>query len=237
MLWQETSIIATNYLTLFAAINELNCFRMQDLVIFIHFPISRLGYISNSIISKTRTPHLLFLPKSLINSPLSICSLTHQINMAMASNTRISYQRLRNEGGLDEYGGAGIGRASSWTRRSRRVHLRRKLKIRIPGFKRFMRRKAKRVVSSWAKIVKRFREGQSHFGDLFAGNYLFMQVTPTSLKCLQNSSKPQLCSDFGARYYLPKVSWCSFIFAQLGAAWQCGLLHFSSYAFCNMYVQ
>ncbi|XP_074358776.1 uncharacterized protein LOC141698065 [Apium graveolens] len=124
----------------------------------------------------------------------------------MASNARISYQRLRNEGGFDNYGGAGIGRASSWTRRSRRVHIRRKLKIKIPGLKRFMRRKARVVVSSWSKIVKRFKDGQSHFGDLFAGNYMFMQVTPASLKCFEKSSKSQLYSDFGSRYYLPKVS-------------------------------
>ncbi|KAK1359453.1 Plexin-D1 like [Heracleum sosnowskyi] len=124
----------------------------------------------------------------------------------MASNARISYQRLRNEGGFDDYGRAGIGRVSSWTRRPRRVHVRRRLKIKIPGLKRFLRRKARVVVTSWSKIVKRLKESQSHFGDLFAGNYLFMQVTPTSLKCLQQPSKNQVYSDFGSRYYLPKVS-------------------------------
>jgi hypothetical protein len=37
---------------------------------------------------------------------------------------------------------------------------------------------------SCAKVVKRFKDGQVHFGDLFAGNYLFMQVNPSSLNYL-----------------------------------------------------
>lgn len=78
--------------------------------------------------------------------------------------------------------------------------------MKIPGLRRFMKRKARVVVTSWSKIVKRLKESQSHFGDLFAGNYLFMQVTPASLKCFEKSSKPQLYSDYGSRYYLPKVS-------------------------------
>jgi hypothetical protein len=31
------------------------------------------------------------------------------------------------------------------------------------------------------------KEGQAHFGDLFAGNYLFMQVNPTPLKYFERS--------------------------------------------------
>ncbi|XP_050383120.1 uncharacterized protein LOC126799901 [Argentina anserina] len=36
------------------------------------------------------------------------------------------------------------------------------------------------------KVVKRFKDGQSHLGDLFAGNYMFLQIAPSSLKCLEN---------------------------------------------------
>ena len=36
-----------------------------------------------------------------------------------------------------------------------------------------------------AKVKKRFKEGQGHFGELFAGNYLFTQINPTSLKYLE----------------------------------------------------
>lgn len=131
------------------------------------------------------------------------------------SIAKISYQRLRNEDlGFDEVedniGYAverrtrGVGR---WSRRYRRVHIRRKLKIKIPSLKKFLRRKTKVVVASLSKVIKRLKESQSHFGDLFAGNYLFMQVTPTSLKYLDKSSKPNHFRDFSsAAYYLPKVS-------------------------------
>jgi hypothetical protein len=36
-------------------------------------------------------------------------------------------------------------------------------------------------------VLKRLKEGQAHFGDLFAGNYLFMQVNPTPLKYFERS--------------------------------------------------
>lgn len=44
-----------------------------------------------------------------------------------------------------------------------------------------MRKKASKVKIGVLKILKRLKESQSHFGDLFAGNYLFMQVNPSSL--------------------------------------------------------
>lgn len=74
--------LATNYLTLFVTLNELNCFHKLEFVIFIHFPMSRLGYISNSIISLTWTAHLLFLPKNLHKFPSFPFAtlLSHQTN-------------------------------------------------------------------------------------------------------------------------------------------------------------
>ncbi|KAL7140653.1 hypothetical protein ABFS83_08G003100 [Erythranthe nasuta] len=55
-------------------------------------------------------------------------------------------------------------------------------RLKIPSLKRFLRRKARLVKLGLNKVYKRLKESQSHFGDLFAGNYLFMQVTPTPLK-------------------------------------------------------
>ncbi|KAL6956986.1 hypothetical protein U1Q18_012511 [Sarracenia purpurea var. burkii] len=104
----------------------------------------------------------------------------------MASIVKFSYQRLRHEAGFgdedddDQIRERVIGRArKSWTCKTRKVQTRKKIrliKVRIPSLKKFLRRKAKVVLVAWAKILKRLKEGQSHFGDLFAGNYLFMQV-------------------------------------------------------------
>ena len=43
----------------------------------------------------------------------------------------------------------------------------------------------KKVMLVCAKVKRRFNEGQGHFGDLFAGNYVFTQINPTSLKYLE----------------------------------------------------
>ncbi|CAA2985319.1 Hypothetical predicted protein [Olea europaea subsp. europaea] len=106
----------------------------------------------------------------------------------MGSKPKVSYQRLRSELWFDEDGDYHdidirekvIRRFRS--RRFRKVHIRRKLRIKIPSLKRLLRRKARLVKIGWCKILKRLKESQSHFGDLFAGNYMFMQVTPTPLK-------------------------------------------------------
>ncbi|XP_021765467.1 uncharacterized protein LOC110729989 [Chenopodium quinoa] len=72
---------------------------------------------------------------------------------------------------------------SSWINK---LKLRRKFRVKLGRcFRRFFRirrnKKLKVARLAWAnKVYKRLKEGQSHFGDLFAGNYLFMQVTPGS---------------------------------------------------------
>lgn len=72
--------------------------------------------------------------------------------------------------------------------RRRRLRLRR----RVVSLRRLLllRRKLKLICDhfriSCAKVVKRFKEGQSNFGDLFAGNYMFLQINPSSLKCLDH---------------------------------------------------
>ncbi|KAF9666333.1 hypothetical protein SADUNF_Sadunf16G0218700 [Salix dunnii] len=65
----------------------------------------------------------------------------------------------------------------------KRVHLRKRVRLKIPSPRRFLMRKVKLVSAvrlPCAKVLK--KEGQARFGDLFAGNYLFMQVNPTPLK-------------------------------------------------------
>lgn len=56
-------------------------------------------------------------------------------------------------------------------------------RLRISRLARVLRRKAAAVGgavrASVAKVVRRLREGSPYVGDLFAGNYMFMQVTPS----------------------------------------------------------
>ncbi|KAK6129352.1 hypothetical protein DH2020_036903 [Rehmannia glutinosa] len=112
--------------------------------------------------------------------------------MAMVSTAKLSYQRLKNETRFDDEDDdyenfrAKVLRRLRSSSRFRRFQIRRKLRVKIPSLKRFLRRKAKLVKGVWIKVYKRLKESQSHFGDLFAGNYLFMQVTPTPLKYADN---------------------------------------------------
>ncbi|KAJ9564150.1 hypothetical protein OSB04_000116 [Centaurea solstitialis] len=66
----------------------------------------------------------------------------------------------------------------------------RKLRMKIPSLRKFMRRRARMVMVSVANVLKRLKDSQSHFGDLFAGNYLFMQVNPAPLKSSSSSPFP-----------------------------------------------
>ncbi|KAL4568294.1 hypothetical protein LXL04_023903 [Taraxacum kok-saghyz] len=108
----------------------------------------------------------------------------------MAPATGFSYQRLRNQGGEDdnEYleemkrAIAHVRARIQWTSRLKRVHMRKRSKMKIPSLKKFLRKRARVMMLSMAKVVKRLKDSQSHFGDLFAGNYLFMQVNPSPLK-------------------------------------------------------
>ncbi|XP_060959004.1 uncharacterized protein LOC133030342 [Cannabis sativa] len=144
------------------------------------------------------------------------------------SSAKFSYQRLKNEGqGGDDYDSEdyqiqqivnnseyqikGLGRPRSWYRRSKRVPIRRKFKLKIPSLRRLLRRKSKLVSSvrvSISNVVKRLKESQSHLSDLFAGNYMFLQVSPTSLKCLNKASTNNvynLNNGFSSRYP-PKIA-------------------------------
>ncbi|KAI3665995.1 hypothetical protein L6452_44633 [Arctium lappa] len=106
----------------------------------------------------------------------------------MSPATGFSYHRLHNEGGENDYEEEmkrAIDHVKARIQRStrlKRLQMRKRLKMKIPSLRKFMRRRARVVMVSMAKVLKRLKDSQSHFGDLFAGNYLFMQVNPTPLK-------------------------------------------------------
>ncbi|KAG6790076.1 hypothetical protein POTOM_006222 [Populus tomentosa] len=116
----------------------------------------------------------------------------------MAKGPEFPYHKLKHEGFGDEHEERqrfNIVKSRRWYG-VRRVRLRKRFRLKVPSLGRFLRR---RVKLSCAKVLKRLKEGQAHFGDLFAGNYLFMQVNPTPLKYFErsyynNSFPPGDCS-------------------------------------------
>lgn len=134
----------------------------------------------------------------------------------MASNTKVPYQRLIHEDGFgfydEEYETRDHHRhqkvlvrsRSNWYRRFRKVPIRRRFKVKIPSLRRILRRKAKLVSAvrvSIGRVVKRLKESQSHLNDLFAGNYLFLQVNPASFKSCVDKGH-----GFPSAYSLPRVA-------------------------------
>ncbi|XP_058103670.1 uncharacterized protein LOC131247341 [Magnolia sinica] len=109
------------------------------------------------------------------------------MSVEMAS-TKIYYQRLRNVGEFEgeEEEDKGLNRTRSW-RRLKRASSRKRPRLRIPGLRRLLRRKARLVSATWTKMWKRLKESRNHIGELFGGNYMFMQVTPSPLVCLDKS--------------------------------------------------
>lgn len=130
----------------------------------------------------------------------------------MSSGVKFPYQRLKQEDDIDEYQlreyyKKALARSRTWYR-FRKVPIRRRFKLKIPSLRRFIRRKAKLVSSirvSFARVVKRLKESQSHLGDLFAGNYLFLQVTPTSFRCLDKGHHH--LNGLSSRYSLQKIAY------------------------------
>ncbi|KAE8717125.1 Pentatricopeptide repeat superfamily protein [Hibiscus syriacus] len=107
--------------------------------------------------------------------------------MASGLSTRFSYQRLKHEEGAhDEHEADWFpGRSRPWPRlRSVSVKIKR-FRVKVPSLRRYLRRKLRVARVSFGKLVKRLKESQAHFGDLFAGNYMFIQVNPSTMKgCL-----------------------------------------------------
>ncbi|XP_016902323.1 uncharacterized protein LOC107991631 [Cucumis melo] len=126
-------------------------------------------------------------------------------DLETASAGKFRYRRLRYSEEFEEAfgrsrgGGGGIRkrwRTRRWWFRMRMrkgsssLSIGRRLKkLRIPSLRKLMRRKWRLVNAmrgSIAKVLKRFRDGEAYLGDLFAGNYLFLQVNPSSMKCMKN---------------------------------------------------
>ncbi|TXG54746.1 hypothetical protein EZV62_020002 [Acer yangbiense] len=123
--------------------------------------------------------------------------------MMSSSASKFGYQRLRHEGGGGDGDGDDDGRdqrvvmkSRKWFR-FRRVHIRRRFRLKLPILRKVRLVSAVRL--SCAKVLKRLKESQAHFGDLFAGNYLFLQVNPNSLKCIEN------LQSLPSNYSLPRV--------------------------------
>lgn len=110
----------------------------------------------------------------------------------MAKCPKFPYQKLKHEGFCDEYEERqrfNIVKSRRWYGFGR-VHIRKRFRLKVPSLRRFLRRRVKLVSAvrlSCAKVLKRLKEGQAHFGDFFAGNYLIMQVNPTPLKYFERS--------------------------------------------------
>ncbi|XVF16307.1 hypothetical protein REPUB_Repub10bG0020000 [Reevesia pubescens] len=126
----------------------------------------------------------------------------------MASAAKFSYQRLRHESNeldADEIAERLIGRSRTWNR-LKRVPVRRRFRVKVPSLKRLLRRKVKLVRLSFAKLIKRLKESQAHFGDLFAGNYMFIQVNPTTMKCFEKSCEGPGLKALPSRSSLPGIA-------------------------------
>ncbi|GAV83963.1 hypothetical protein CFOL_v3_27408, partial [Cephalotus follicularis] len=116
---------------------------------------------------------------------------------------KLSYQRLTNE---EEEEGS-FRKVRSW---SKLVKLtgRKRPKVRIPGLRRFLRRRSRflsRVKVSMRKALKRLKNGQSHMNDLFGGNFMLMHVNPTGFKC--GDHRPYMGHHgFSSKYPLEKIA-------------------------------
>ncbi|KAL6520198.1 hypothetical protein OROMI_032378 [Orobanche minor] len=119
----------------------------------------------------------------------------------MASTATLSYKRLKHETNWfddhEEVDDDSRRRSNNKFHHHINIRFRRKLRVRlrvrVPSLRKFLRRKARLLLPplpvrfAWKKVYGRLNESRSHFGDLFAGNYVFMQVTPTPLKTVRSS--------------------------------------------------
>ncbi|KAK9104300.1 hypothetical protein Scep_021144 [Stephania cephalantha] len=132
-------------------------------------------------------PSLLFLPTLTRFFEEKQRRQTIMDNDEMASET-LCYHRLRE---VDELGDQEVNNVKA-SRIKRVSCYKRRTKVRIPSLKKFLQKRRKfRLFSafrkSWGNVLKRWKESKSRFGDLFAGNYMFIHVNPSSLKCAGKS--------------------------------------------------
>ncbi|KAJ0975643.1 hypothetical protein J5N97_017608 [Dioscorea zingiberensis] len=99
-------------------------------------------------------------------------------------STSLSYQKLKKISSNSEE--EVVARRRRWLKPRRRW---RRPRVRVAGLRRILRKKANVVRAAVKKVVRRLKEGRPCIGELFAGNYMFMQVSPspTTLACLEKS--------------------------------------------------
>ncbi|KAJ6869098.1 hypothetical protein NC651_033998 [Populus alba x Populus x berolinensis] len=117
---------------------------------------------------------------------------------------------LRHEGWFDEE--AEEERALRRVRnfpRLKKFTITKRLKLRVPGLRRFLRKRARlfsRVKVSWLKAWKRLKNGQAHINDLFGGNFLVMQVNRAPFKCGERRFVADGLHGLPPRYPLGKIA-------------------------------
>ncbi|KAI3933644.1 hypothetical protein MKW92_039058 [Papaver armeniacum] len=122
----------------------------------------------------------------------------------MASINKLSYQRLiRNEGYEyvdyeEEEFERQIEKKRSWFK-FKRLGSKKKSKLKIPGLRRFLRRKSR----FFSSVRGRLKEKKHTSSDLFPGNYFLTQVNPTSLKSFNNKYN---LANRGMHSFNPKYS-------------------------------
>ncbi|KAF2282874.1 hypothetical protein GH714_043358 [Hevea brasiliensis] len=130
-----------------------------------------------------------------------------------AATARFSYHKLRRGGFLEDEDAHEEERAFRRIRNFSRLGVRgfsinrRRVKLRIPGLRRFLRKRSRfisRVKVSWDKALERLKSGQAHMHDLFRGNFLVMQVCPTPFKC--GDQRPYPHSLPASRYTLGRFA-------------------------------
>ncbi|KAF8005889.1 hypothetical protein BT93_K0234 [Corymbia citriodora subsp. variegata] len=106
----------------------------------------------------------------------------------MASMAVVSYQRLRDEGPSDEEDEEEVKefrRTVRWPK-FRRFTWKPRPKVQIPRQTRFLRKKMRllsRVRLSWRRTWERLKKNRAHMNDLFAANYMFMNLGLAPFNC------------------------------------------------------
>ncbi|XP_022133605.1 uncharacterized protein LOC111006144 [Momordica charantia] len=122
-----------------------------------------------------------------------------------ASAGKFRYRRLRYSDEFEESFGRSRRRSGIRFGIVGRASIRRRLKkLKIPSLRKLLRKKSRLVKAmrgSISKVVKRFKDGEAYLGDLFAGNYLFLQVNPSSIKYLNKQCAA--LQSFAPKYSLP----------------------------------